>query len=151
MTADLPPLASARGEASGRASAAGRIARTLRSSPPLCVLLRAAAMGAAALAVAGLHAAHDPGVLCPLRRLTGVPCPACGSTTVFIELGSGHWSAAPAANPVTVIAALGLLIAPLGPGRWWWRTPVRGRTALLSAAAAAAWTWQLHRLGISRS
>ncbi|WP_431679015.1 DUF2752 domain-containing protein [Kitasatospora sp. KL5] len=114
------------------------------------VLLRGAGGAVAAVAVAQLHDAHDPGVLCLLRKFTGIPCPACGSTTVFIEAGHGHWGAALAANPVTVVAALALLAAPLGPGRWWWEMPNGRRNLLIGAALALAWTWQLHRLGISR-
>lgn len=118
--------------------AGGRVSR---------VLVRGALAAGAAFAVAALHDAHDPGVLCPLRRLTGVPCPACGSTTVFIEAGHGNWLAALAANPVTVLAGLGLLLAPLGPGEWWRRWPHSRRTAVLWGAAAASWGWQLHRYG----
>jgi Protein of unknown function (DUF2752) len=112
---------------------------------PTGVLVRAAAVGLASIAVAWLHAAHDPGVLCPLRRLTGIPCPLCGSTTVFIEAGSGSLRGAFLANPVTFLAAAGLIVAPLGPGRWWWRAPYRFRHALVLAAIVTAWTWQLAR------
>jgi len=111
---------------------------------------RAGGAGIAAVALAALHDAHDPGVLCLLRRFTGIPCPGCGSTTVFIEAGHGHWLAAVAANPVTVVAGVGLLIAPLGPGRWWWGLSNRRRNALIGTALAVAWAWQLNRLGISR-
>ncbi|MFF1870772.1 DUF2752 domain-containing protein [Streptomyces sp. CB03911] len=126
-----------------------RGARSLPGSV-LRMLLRGAAGAAAAVAAAGLHRAHDPGVLCPLRLVTGVPCPVCGSTTVFIEAGQGHWAAALGANPVTVAVAVGLLFAPLGPGRWWSELPAGRRNTLVAAALAAAWVWQLERLGISR-
>jgi hypothetical protein len=116
----------------------------------LRVGLRLAGGGAAALAVAQLHDAHDPGALCLLRRFTGIPCPGCGSTTVFIEAGHGHFSAALAANPVTVVAAVGLLVAPLGPGRWWWQLSNRHRNLLLGAGLVIAWAWELHRFGIIR-
>lgn len=114
-------------------------------------LLRVAARGggaaAVALVAARLHDVHDPGSLCLLRRFTGIPCPGCGSTTVFIEAGHGHWAAALTANPVTVLVGVGLLVAPLGPGRLWWRTPVRTRNAVIATAAAVSWAWQLHRYG----
>ena len=116
----------------------------------LRVLLRGAGAAVAAVTVAGVHRAHDPGVLCPLRLITGVPCPACGSTTVFIEAGQANWAASLAANPVTVAVAAGLLFAPLGPGRRWAGLPARRRNALIGAALTTAWVWQLHRLGISR-
>ncbi|WP_405017793.1 DUF2752 domain-containing protein [Kitasatospora sp. NBC_00070] len=114
----------------------------------LRVAVRGAGAAVAALAVALLHDAHDPGVLCPLRRFTGVPCPGCGSTTVFIEAGHGDFAAALLANPVTVLAGLGLLLAPLGPGRWWWELTNRRRNVLIGTALTVAWLWQLHRYGI---
>ncbi|WP_441245730.1 DUF2752 domain-containing protein [Kitasatospora sp. McL0602] len=122
-------------------------ATAVRRPPPhavLDVLARLGVGAAAALAVARLHDVHDPGVLCPLRLLTGVPCPFCGSTTVFIEAGHGHPLAALAANPVTVAALAALALAPLAP-----RLRVRRPLVLLGAALALAWAWQLHRLGVS--
>ncbi|PYC78159.1 DUF2752 domain-containing protein [Streptomyces tateyamensis] len=113
--------------------------------------MRCGAAAVAAVTVAVLHDAHDPGVLCPLRRFTGVPCPGCGSTTVFIEAGHGHWLAALTANPVTVVAAIGLLTAPLGGGAWWWSLSTGKRRGLLGAALGTAWIWQLNRLGVHLS
>jgi hypothetical protein len=117
-------------------------------SGPAGFCLRAVAVGVASLAVAWLHAARDPGVVCLLRRLTGIPCPLCGSTTVFIELGSGNLWRALLANPVTFVAAAGLVAAPLGPGRWWWRAPLAFRQWLVLAALALAWVWQLARFDV---
>jgi hypothetical protein len=37
---------------------------------------------------------HDGPVLCPLRLVTGIPCPACGLTRSFCALASGHPAAA---------------------------------------------------------
>lgn len=112
------------------------------------VLLRGGGAAAAAVTVAALHSVHDPGVICPLRLLTGIPCPMCGSTTVFVELGSGHPVAAVLANPFTVLFGLGLLFAPLGVQPWWRSRPKRLRTTVLVAAAVLSWFWQLHRLGL---
>jgi hypothetical protein len=133
--------------------------RTASAAPPLAplrplsrrvreVLLRGGGAGAAAVAVAALHSVHDPGVICPLRLLTGIPCPVCGSTTVFVELGSGHPVAAALANPFTVLFGLGLLFAPLGVQRWWRSLPKRLRITVLVAAAVLSWFWQLYRLGL---
>ena len=87
---------------------------------------------------------------CPLRTLTGVPCPFCGSTTVFMEAGAGHWSAALAANPVTVVAALVFLAAPLlavDPIMSLLRVPPRMLWIAGSVLMAASWLWELHRFG----
>jgi uncharacterized membrane protein len=100
-----------------------------------------------AVAAAEVHRTHDPGVLCPLRRFTGIPCPGCGSTTVFMDLGAGHIGAAVAANPVTVLVGLCLLTAPLGGGAWWRGLRSGRRLTVILAAAGASWLWQLHRYG----
>ncbi|HET9170633.1 MAG TPA: DUF2752 domain-containing protein [Actinospica sp.] len=97
-----------------------------------------------------IHQNHDPGALCPLRRLTGVPCPLCGSTTVFMEAGTGHWTAALTANPLTVLAFVLFLAAPLAlvdPVASWASLPARRRNLLLGAVLALSWLWQLHRFG----
>ena len=31
---------------------------------------------------------------CPLRYLTGIPCPTCGMTRSFMAIAQGHWSQA---------------------------------------------------------
>lgn len=111
---------------------------------------RLALTAVCSLGAAWVHTHHDPGVLCPLRRLTGVPCPICGSTTVFMEAGAGHWSAALTANPFTVVAALVFLVAPVlavDPVRTWVRLPQAWRLWPLGIVVAASWLWQLHRFG----
>ncbi|NYI07966.1 DUF2752 domain-containing protein [Allostreptomyces psammosilenae] len=114
------------------------------------VLLRGALAGGAAVAAARLHSWHDPGVLCPLRLVAGLPCPACGSTTFLVELGRGNWSAALLANPVTALAASAAVAAPAVPPGRWPAVPVVSRWALLAVALAVAWAWQLWRIGIGR-
>jgi hypothetical protein len=112
--------------------------------------LRLGAVVGGSLAAAWVHENHDPGALCPLRRLTGVPCPLCGSTTVFMEAGAGHWSAAFLANPVTVLAALVFLVAPLlalDPLAAIGRLPVSVRWVGGGVALVGSWLWQLHRFG----
>ena len=117
---------------------------------PRTAALRLGAMAAASVAAAWVHQNHDPGALCPLRRLTGVPCPFCGSTTVFMEAGAGHWGAALTANPVTVVAALVFLAAPLlaiDPIATLSRLPSRLLWIGGGLLLAGSWLWQLHRFG----
>jgi hypothetical protein len=58
--------------------------------------------------------AHPPGIACPLRTLTGIPCPLCGMTTSVTATTHLHLGAAVAANPAGVLAvviAIGVLFA----------------------------------------
>lgn len=112
------------------------------------VAVRIAAMTALAVSVAVAHGVHDPGVLCPIRTLTGIPCPFCGGTTVFIELGSGHPVRALAANPLVLIGAGVFALAPLGPGTRWRAWGPRVRAWILGTAIAGSELWQLVRFGV---
>ena len=44
---------------------------------------------------------------CPLRELTGVPCPLCGSTRTFAALARLDFAAALRLNPLVCVAACG--------------------------------------------
>jgi hypothetical protein len=91
--------------------------------------------------VAAVRPVHGPGLPCPLRTLTGIPCPLCGMTTSVTDTVHGHLGAALAANPaglLAVAAAVALLV---------WR---RAREAAVPAAAvpvalALMWLFELHR------
>jgi hypothetical protein len=96
---------------------------------------------------------------CPLRTLTGVPCPACGLTTAAVALVRGELGTAFGANPLIFgLAALAVAVGPLvalravgvlKPPRPW--SPVRRRRVgwLFGLLAIASWLFQLHRLGVS--
>src|SRR5437879_6489635 len=83
-----------------------------------------------------------PHLICPLRTLTGVPCPLCGMTTsveatVHLRLGD-----ALAANPagILAVAVAVLLLLRRPPG-------VRLSLPLVLAALALMWVCELHRFG----
>jgi hypothetical protein len=81
-----------------------------------------------------------PGFACPLRTLTGIPCPLCGMTTSVEAAAHGHLGAAFAATPAGVVAvliALWLLVRPPSD----LRLPVPIGIFIL----VAMWTFQLFR------
>jgi hypothetical protein len=122
-------------------------------------LLGLAGLGAAGAAVAYQAALGGEGLLlpCPLRTLTGVPCPLCGMTTAATGLASGDLGAALAANPlVFVLAGFTLAMVVLMAARAIGRAPAAARWPesrrrqsywLAGMLAAVSWVFQLHRFG----
>ena len=116
------------------------------------------AVAAAATVWPAITTSTGLGLPCPLRWITGVPCPGCGLTTAAVELVSGHVGAAAAASPVIFgLAACTIAVVPLvalraagvlGPPRPW-PASMRRRTGwLIGLLALASLFFQLHRLGI---
>jgi len=92
---------------------------------------------AATLPLLGGHA----GLPCPLRTLTGVPCPLCGMTTSVEATVHGHLGAALQANPVgpfLVLAAIALLVRRP-------RRVIKVPTVALLVLALGLWLFELHR------
>jgi hypothetical protein len=84
-----------------------------------------------------------PGVSCPLRRLTGIPCPLCGLSTSVEQTVRLHLHAAAEANPVgivLVLAAFALLV--FRPRR------LRVPSVVLPLTLAGMWLFELHRFNI---
>ena len=84
--------------------------------------------------------------LCILKRLTGVPCPTCGTTRMFLAAGRGDWSAAIAANPlvslVTVVAAALLLLRIAFRRRVVWiNSPTDRRLCTVAIVLAVLVNW----------
>jgi len=81
-----------------------------------------------------------PGVLCPLRAVTGVPCPMCGMTTSVEATVRLQLDDALAANPAGVLAvvvAIVLLMRRPATLPLW--------TPAILAGLAALWLFELHR------
>jgi hypothetical protein len=101
--------------------------------------LRYAAAGMLGIAaVWPLSPVHPPSV-CPLRSLTGIPCPFCGMTRAVVAAVHGHLATSLRFSPggiVVVVLAIALLLG--------WRVErVRYPTWLPVVAFAALWAWNL--------
>jgi hypothetical protein len=84
------------------------------------------------------------GLPCPLRTLTGVPCPLCGMTTSVDATVHGHPLAALAANPAgpfAIAAAVALLVRRKGQ---WLRVPA----VVLLGVALGMWLFELGRFSL---
>src|SRR5689334_24767043 len=117
----------------------------------LPVLARWAAAAAVAAVVGAVHLRWRPATLCPLRALTGIPCPVCGGTTAVAAAGRLDPLGAVRANPAVVAGAGLLLTAPLlpaGTAAWWAARPAWWRRSAVAAILLAAELWQLGRFGL---
>lgn len=94
---------------------------------------------------------------CPMRDITGVPCPTCGGTHSATSLAAGRWFEALAANPVVAVALIVFilwagycLVATLVPAlrRSLSLTSGEKRAARIMAALlfVAAWVYQIVRV-----
>ena len=113
--------------------------------------------GAVLLVVVGLRlglAQHLP-TLCPLRRLTGIPCASCGLTRAATALCQGRVAAASAYNLAAIPLALFLVAVLLSLAaeaitqRPVLRPPLKRYADALTWSAVAllsvAWVVNLHR------
>ncbi|HOX25114.1 MAG TPA: DUF2752 domain-containing protein [Candidatus Krumholzibacteria bacterium] len=124
-------------------------------------LARQLGIAAAILLPLGIRwLAHDPAALsaltgpCPLRALSGLPCPTCGGTRALVALADGRLVAAVADNALVTVAvlavaawSLGALAATVVPA---WRRRIvadagdRRRLVVLGGGLiAAGWVWLL--------
>lgn len=87
---------------------------------------------------------------CPLRDITGLPCPTCGGTHAAVALAQGHWAEAFASNPLVAGSMLVFgtwlaigVIATLVPGlrRDLVLTDREKKTARILAAFLVLLTW----------
>jgi len=133
------------------------IVRRMYSVPENITMFSA---GAAAVgAVYPMIVAHTggQGLPCPLRTLTGVPCPFCGLTTATVALSHGQWATAAKASPLAyLVAFIAVGTAPMLVARLLGKAPLPRRvtdrtrqrlTTGMVAIVALSWLFQLHRYG----
>jgi hypothetical protein len=106
--------------------------------------LRAAGAGVLAFAEVRPYVGDgNAGAPCPLRSLTGIPCPFCGTTRGVTAAVRGDVLDAVVLNPASVLlvlAAVALLVL--------WRVPRFSVPVWLPIAGVAAlWAYELFKLG----
>lgn len=95
-----------------------------------------------AAAVVPVLPGHDE-LTCPLRAVTGIPCPLCGMTTSVTNAVRLDVHDAVAANPAGVVAIVAaILLLTLRPRR------LALPATIVPVALAAMWVWQLVRFSI---
>jgi hypothetical protein len=96
-----------------------------------------ALVGAAAIwPILPLH----PPLACPLRTLTGIPCPFCGMTRACVAAVHGHLGTSLSFNPAGILVVLLAVTALLRP-----QLLVRARPPiwLISAGLGVLWLWNI--------
>lgn len=129
-----------------------------RYSGPERFALTGAGVALAAAVWPTLTRATGVALACPLRSMTGIPCPFCGSTTAWIALVRGDLGAAAAANPSSILIAsfvvvmLGVLVLRhlrrLGPPVAWRPERTLLLTRGIGALVVASWVFQLNRFAL---
>ena len=100
-----------------------------------------------AMLAAGLVLTRLPagiGLPCPLRAITGVPCPFCGMQTSVKATLAGDVGRAMAANPAGIVAVvIAVVLLLTRPATI--RLPPQ---AVVAAVVAAMWVFELVRFGV---
>jgi hypothetical protein len=114
----------------------------VETAPATTINIREARAGAAALlglAVVWPRLPVHPPLACPLRTMTGIPCPLCGATRAVVALAHGHVLDSMRFNPagiVVVLLALAL-VAGVRVDR------LRVAPWVLISLAALLWAWNI--------
>lgn len=101
--------------------------------------LRAGAAAMLGLALVWPQLPVHPPMACPLRTITGVPCPLCGMTRSVVALVHGHLVESLRFNPAGIVVAL-LALALIGGFRLErFTVPLW----VLISLAAVLWSWNV--------
>ena len=112
--------------------------------------LRLAALGIVPAALVLTVMPVNPVPPCPLRTLTGIPCPLCGSTRGVIAAVHGHIGHALALNPASIVVLVlaFTLVVGWAAGRRVER--VRIPVWAIVTVFAALWAYQLFKYATGR-
>lgn len=102
--------------------------------------LRFVGGGLVAIAAAWPVLPVHPQIACPLRSLTGVPCPFCGMTRAVVAAVHGNILGSLAFNPAGILV---LFLAVVAIARPDWLTRLRPPVWSLLAVFGALWLWNV--------
>lgn len=95
----------------------------------LLIVLLAAGYAYLSLAFIWQHEQNHDVVACPVKALTGIPCPSCGSTRSVMAIINGNFTEGLLLNPLGYIVATVMLILPI----WLIFDMALGKATLLKA------------------
>ena len=102
--------------------------------------LRALSGGMIAIAAVWPILPVHPGIACPLRATTGVPCPFCGMTRAVVAAAHGHLSTSLAFNPGGIVVLLLAAVAIVRPAVL---TRIHIPLWSVFAILGALWVWNV--------
>src|SRR5260370_2724385 len=82
------------------------IIRRMYSVPEHITMFSASAAAIGAIYPTIMAHTGGHGLPCPLRTLTGVPCPFCGLTTATVAMTHGEWATAAKTSPLAFLVAI---------------------------------------------
>lgn len=84
------------------------------------------------------------GGTCPIKLLTGIPCPGCGMTRALFCLFTGNWALSFQMHPLAVVwAVFGLYLAIM---RYWYGKKPKGMLLILILLCAVMFGVYLYRM-----
>ncbi len=99
---------------------------------------------------------NDGPILCTFRRVTGLPCPFCGTTRAFGELAQGNLISSLTLNPLALVLTALALLWVLQPRllqmikdrivQFWWRITEGERVTLAFIVFVSFWLANLPRM-----
>jgi len=102
--------------------------------------LRVVAAGLVGVAAVWPLLPVHPGIVCPLRAATGIPCPLCGMTRACVAAVHGHLATSLSFNPAGILVVLAALVALVRPQLL---TRLRIPTWGAAIALGLLWLWNI--------